>query len=40
MDYFIIQDIYHKRMKEDYEGGLITKPIYKPYFQWISLLLS
>lgn len=34
MDYFIIQDIYHKRMKEDYERGLITNPIYKPYFQW------
>ncbi|WP_028902749.1 hypothetical protein [Prevotella sp. P6B4] len=35
MDYFIIQDIYHKRMKEDYERGLIiTNPIYKPFFEW------
>lgn len=34
MDYFKIQDIFHQRMKEDYEKGVITNPIYKPYFQW------
>ena len=34
MEYFKIQDIFHERMKRDYEDGVITNPIYKPYFEW------
>lgn len=34
MDYFKIQDIFHARMKQDYESGVIDNPVYKPYFQW------
>ena len=34
MDYWKIQDIFHQRMKEDYERGLITNPTFKPYFEW------
>lgn len=34
MDYWKIQDIFHERMKKDYEGGIIANPIYKPYFEW------
>ena len=34
MDYWKIQEIFHKRMKQDYESGLITNPVFKPYFQW------
>ena len=34
MEYFKIQDIFHERMKKDYEDGVITNPIYKPYFEW------
>lgn len=34
MDYWRIQDIFHQRMKKDYENGVITNPIYKPYFDW------
>lgn len=46
MDYFKIQDIFHQRMKEDYERGVIANPVYKPYFDWklygasISLLAT
>jgi hypothetical protein len=34
MEYFKIQDIFHERMKRDYEDGVITNSIYKPYFEW------
>lgn len=34
MEYFKIQDIFHARMRKDYESGLITNPIYRQYFQW------
>ena len=34
MDYWKIQDIYHERMKVDYERGIITNPTFKPYFNW------
>ena len=34
MEYFEIQDIYHKRMKEDYEKGVVINPFHKPYFLW------
>ena len=34
MDYWKMQDIFHKRMKQDYEDGVITNPVFKPYFQW------
>ena len=34
MDYWKIQDIFHKRMRKDYEKGVISNPIYKPYFTW------
>lgn len=34
MDYWKMQDLFHERMKMDYEGGVIDNPIYKPYFQW------
>lgn len=34
MDYWKIQDIYHERMKVDYECGRISNPIFKPYFDW------
>ena len=34
MDYWKKQDIFHERMKKDYEGGAITNPIFKPYFEW------
>ena len=34
MDYWKIQDIFHERMKKDYEGGIITNPIFKPFFEW------
>lgn len=34
MDYFKIQDAFLERMKKDYEGGVITNPIFKPYFEW------
>ena len=34
MDYWKIQDIYLEKMKNDYEGGAIANPVYKPYFQW------
>lgn len=34
MDYWKIQDIFHERMKKDYEHGIITNPIFKPYFDW------
>jgi hypothetical protein len=34
MDYWKIQDIFHERMKKDYEGGVITNPTFKPYFDW------
>lgn len=33
MDYWKIQDIYLEKMKQDYEGGAIGNPVYKPYFQ-------
>ena len=33
MDYFKIQDAFLERMKKDYEGGAITNPIFKPYFE-------
>jgi len=32
MDYWKKQDIYHERMKKDYEDGVITKPSFKPYW--------
>lgn len=34
MDYWKIQDIFHERMKKDYECGVITSPTFKPYFDW------
>ncbi len=34
MDYWKIQDAYLERMKQDYEGGVIGNPVYKPYFLW------
>ena len=34
MDYWKIQDIFHERMKKDYENGIITNPIFKPYYEW------
>jgi len=34
MDYWKIQDAFHKRMKKDYESGVITNPVFKPYFLW------
>ena len=34
MDYWKIQDIFNERMKQDYESGLITNPVFKPYFEW------
>ena len=34
MDYWKIQDIFHERMRKDYEKGVISNPIYKPYFDW------
>ena len=34
MDYWKIQDIFHERMKKDYEDGIIINPIFKPYFDW------
>ena len=34
MDYWEKQDVFHERMKKDYENGLITNPMYKPYFDW------
>ena len=34
MEYCKIQDIYHEKMKKDYEDGVINNPIYKPYFDW------
>ena len=34
MDYFKIQDIFHARMKQDFECGAIANPVYKPYFEW------
>ena len=34
MDYWKIQDIFNERMKKDYEDGIITNPIFKPYFDW------
>ena len=33
MDYWKIQDVFHQRMKMDYERGLITNPIFKPYYE-------
>ena len=32
--YFDKQDIFMKKMIEDYETGLISNPIFKPYFDW------
>ena len=34
MDYWKIQDIYHERMKMDYERGIISNTTFKPYFEW------
>jgi len=34
MDYWKIQDVFHERMRNDYEHGLISNPIFKPYFDW------
>ena len=34
MDYFKKQDIFHDKMKKDYERGVITYPTFKPYFDW------
>lgn len=34
MDYWKRQDIFHERMKKDYERGLITNPTFKPYYEW------
>lgn len=34
MDYWKIQDVFHERMKKDYEDGVITNPTYKLYFEW------
>ncbi len=34
MDYWKIQDIFHERMKMDYERGVITNPSFKPYYDW------
>ena len=34
MDYWKIQDVFHERMKSDYENGVITNPIFKFYFDW------
>lgn len=34
MDYWKIQDIFHERMKMDYENGVISNPTFKPYFEW------
>jgi len=34
MDYWKIQDIFHERMKMDYERGVISNPTFKPYFEW------
>ena len=34
MDYWKIQDIFNEKMKKDYENGIITNPILKPYFEW------
>ncbi len=33
-EYWKIQDVFLERMKHDYESGLITNPVYKPYFAW------
>ncbi len=33
-EYFDIQDSFLKKMKADYEDGLITNPVFKPYFRW------
>ena len=33
-DYWKIQDVFHERMKMDYERGLIPNPTFKPYFDW------
>ena len=34
MDYFKMQDVFHERMKMDYERGVISNPTFKPYFDW------
>lgn len=34
MDYWKIQDIFHERMKKDYERGVISNPTFKSYFEW------
>ena len=34
MEYWKIQDVFHQRMKVDYESGLITNPVFKPYYDW------
>lgn len=34
MDYWKIQDVFHQKMKSDYESGVISNPTFKPYFEW------
>lgn len=34
VEYWKIQDVFHDRMKVDYERGVISNPTFKPYFDW------
>lgn len=34
VEYWKMQDIFHDRMKVDYERGVITNPAFKPYYDW------